>query len=529
MTRTPTTFAALLGLTAILSAAPPPVAAVDLQVNTYTNSNQRYPAVARAGDGSFVVVWESFQAGTFYDVFGQRFDSAGGTVGGEFQINTHTTATQARAAIAMKSDGAFVVVWESYNQEGAGSNYGIFARRYDSSGAPQGNELLVNENTAFAQRFPAVAIDEQGDFVVAWENPGGYGGSTEIVARRFDSSGTPAEGAFQVNQYTLYTQRRPAASSDGDGAFVITWDSRHQDAVGDYGVFGRRYDSAGAAQGGELQINAYTSLGQSLSSVAHAGDGSFVVVWHSFQDGPTSLGVFGQRFDSTGARAGAEFMVNTRTVNDQRFPAVDVRANGDFLVTWTDGAGDGSGDAIFARTFEAGGAPAAGDFQVNSYTVDDQRYPTVAFGDDGGYVVAWTSAQQDGLGLGVFARLVPPLPLFDVDGNGAISALTDGLLNLRFGFGLTDSALVSGAVSGNCTRCTADAIEAYLASLGGERDVDGNGVVQALTDGLLLVRYAFGLRDTALTGGAVGGMCSRCTAAQIEPYLAERVLPPDPV
>jgi len=56
-------------------------------------------------------------------------------------------------------------------------------------------------------------------------------------------------------------------------------------------------------------------------------------------------------------------------------------------------------------------------------------------------------------------------------------------------------------------------------------DVDGNGVTDALTDGLLLLRYAFGIRGTALTAGAIGPGATRITPAAIEEYLLKPVVP----
>ena len=56
-------------------------------------------------------------------------------------------------------------------------------------------------------------------------------------------------------------------------------------------------------------------------------------------------------------------------------------------------------------------------------------------------------------------------------------------------------------------------------------DIDGNGTVDALTDGLLFIRYAFGLRGSALIAGAVGSCASRSSAADIETYLATHVIP----
>ena len=55
----------------------------------------------------------------------------------------------------------------------------------------------------------------------------------------------------------------------------------------------------------------------------------------------------------------------------------------------------------------------------------------------------------------------------------------------------------------------------------GAMDIDQNGKVDALTDGLLLIRYAFGLRGNALIAGAIGPGAARNTALAIETYLAD--------
>ena len=50
-------------------------------------------------------------------------------------------------------------------------------------------------------------------------------------------------------------------------------------------------------------------------------------------------------------------------------------------------------------------------------------------------------------------------------------------------------------------------------------DVDANGTTDGLTDGLLILRYLFGFRDTALIHGAVAPNAERGTPAAIEDHL----------
>jgi hypothetical protein len=114
---------------------------------------------------------------------------------------------------------------------------------------------------------------------------------------------------------------------------------------------------------------------------------------------------------------------------------------------------------------------------------------------------------------------VSQLAVLDVDGNGSLAALTDGLLYLRFRFGLSGVALTGGAIGGGCTRCDGAAVVAYLNGLGATLDVDGNGSFSALTDGLLVLRFLFSLTGDALTSGVVGVGCTRCDAAAIVPHL----------
>jgi hypothetical protein len=90
---------------------------------------------------------------------------------------------------------------------------------------------------------------------------------------------------------------------------------------------------------------------------------------------------------------------------------------------------------------------------------------------------------------------------------------------LRAFFDFTGPTLVNAAVAGNCARCTADEIADHIAALDLVLDIDDDGALEALTDGLLVLRFLFGFTGTTLTTGAVGASCDRCDAAAIEPYL----------
>jgi hypothetical protein len=110
-------------------------------------------------------------------------------------------------------------------------------------------------------------------------------------------------------------------------------------------------------------------------------------------------------------------------------------------------------------------------------------------------------------------------PSLDVDGNGRYDALTDGLLVLRYLLGISAGSLIDQAVGRGAQRTSAQQITAYLDGLRAALDVDGNGTVDGMTDGIIVMRYLFGIRGTMLVADKLGPGATR-NAAQIEAYLA---------
>ncbi len=115
----------------------------------------------------------------------------------------------------------------------------------------------------------------------------------------------------------------------------------------------------------------------------------------------------------------------------------------------------------------------------------------------------------------------------DVDGDGTVDALTDGLLLLRYMFGLSGDSLIAAVVSENATYKTEDELIGRISNLGNTLDVDNNGEIDALTDGLIILRYLFGLDGEALIANVVSDDGERQSAADIQAHL-EELLPSEP-
>lgn len=386
--------------------------AEDIQVNTYTTGPQNSPSVAADADGDFVVVWVSYgSSGTDSSngsIQGQRYSAEGSPVGGELQINTYTTGQQLSPSVAVDADGGWVVVWSSYGSTGTDDlESSIQGQRYLADGSPMGGEFQINTYTTEEQTVPFVAAGADGDFVVVWRSDGSSGSdlsSYSVQGQLFMSDGSPIGGEFQVNTYTSGFQGHASVAADVDGNFVVVWTSAGSAGTdsSEASIQGQLFMPDGSPIGGEFQVNTYTTRDQLYPSVSMDADGDFVVVWTSEGSGGTDeLGrsIQGQRFAAGGSPVGAQFQVNTSTVDNEISPTVAMNGDGDFLVTWYgfySTGSDSSETSIQGQRYTAEGSRLGRGFQVNNHTPESQFSPLAAALPGGDFAVVWGSANSAG-------------------------------------------------------------------------------------------------------------------------------------
>jgi hypothetical protein len=203
-------------------------------------------------------------------------------------------------------------------------------------------------------------------------------GTSEISARRVSATGQLVGDPFQVNTYTPSEQKNPWVASDVAGNVVVVWQSQAQ-----AGVFGQRYDFLGARLGDEFRV----SDGGSYPAVAQKPDGDFLVAWTTADE--DGLGIYARRFLASGAPATAAFRVNTFTTANQSFAGAGASANG-FVVAWSSyGRPDDDLTGLYAQRYLATGAPAGGEFHVNTYTTGPADGPRIAVKSNGDFVMVW--------------------------------------------------------------------------------------------------------------------------------------------
>ena len=279
-------------------------------------------SIAMDADGDFVVAWYGAVGQEAATISARRFNPVGQPVGDEIRVSATASIVSgwsSRLVAAMDDDGDFVIAWNGYDADGGG----LYARRFNAAGHALGDEFLVNTTTAGTQWCPSVAIDSDGDFVVAWESRRETGVQADAYVRRYSASGQPSADEFHVGPGYA-----PSVAMNAGGEFIV--------GVSDASrlPYVRRFGAAGQPLGAEIRVG--TDLPDfgavaypTIRSVAMDDAGGFVVLWmQEWQGWSGPPPVFAQRFSSAGEPIGRGFFVGFGS----RSIAMD--ANGDFVVAW---------------------------------------------------------------------------------------------------------------------------------------------------------------------------------------------------
>ncbi len=358
----------------VLKTAPCPV----MEVDSSSAGAQRHANVAMDADGDFVVTWTEYSS-SISNIKVQRFNALGNIVGAyetvagsgiyagfadsnaealygtePTQVNSITYGNPKWSTVAMDPNGDFVVSWTTYGQEEdqLGATFGVFARQYSwSTGQPLNVEFQVNANSVGNQHSASVAMDANGEFIVAWISD--QNGNDDIYYRMFAADGTPLTAgdvaAYAVGNW-LSDQSYPSVALNLTGTVaVITWTSAAAptagvttvDSNGD-GVYAVQFNPrTGSVPTGQFLVNTTTEGNQGYSSVSIDHSGAYVITWsgrgtRSGQlDASGTGGVYYQRYTNIGDKYLYETRANVLTVGDQWLSSIACDAKGNFVLVWT--------------------------------------------------------------------------------------------------------------------------------------------------------------------------------------------------
>jgi len=197
------------------------------------------PVVAVDADGALVSAWINFKLESNTVEF-KRYDLNGKAQDLVQHANTSSMKLPSNVAVGSDAAGNFTIAWAELDGVPGTPDY-IWARRYSSSGAALGSTFALGTSSSAVFQSPAIGMQPDGDFVVAWGQLGQVDGSALIEAQRCSSGGVLQGTNFQVNSIAPGYQRQPGVAMDGYGDFAVVWAQGAELGNGYDGVYLRLY------------------------------------------------------------------------------------------------------------------------------------------------------------------------------------------------------------------------------------------------------------------------------------------------
>ncbi|HEX9963561.1 MAG TPA: hypothetical protein VGB04_01090, partial [Allosphingosinicella sp.] len=373
-------------------------------VNGNTAGFQGQPATARLASGEVIIVWTSFVSAGVFELRGQLYSADGALIGGDFPVTT-LTGNLGDPRVEALSTGGFVVTWTYDLHDGTGTNaaagtaFRIHGQIFDSAAAKLGGELTLTSGTLIDDRDSQPVALANGGFAVSFTR----GTSTnnvvdnDVVVQLFDSAGVAISAATPISVSSAGNQITPSLAALAGGGFVATWQGPDPSGIG---IKAQLFDSAGAKLGGELLVNTVTTSSQYQPTVAALASGGFVIAWSHLNPGvgnPDGNDIRAQIFSAAGAKVGGEFVANSATFDQQSSPFAAGLSDGGFVVGWRDQSA-GQGD-VSAQAFDSSGARRGIQFLLNTEVEGHQGAVALVGLADGGFAAAWGGGDADGSGV----------------------------------------------------------------------------------------------------------------------------------
>ncbi len=317
------------------------------------------------------------------------------------KINTSTPLNQTLPSVAMDANGDFVVAWSNQTQPGPNYLYDVDARVYNAAGQAQTGEIVVAQTTGGTN--PSVAMDANGDFVVSWQVLNASTGLYlyGISAQRYNLAGAPQGGTIVLNSGATNATagEAPKVAMDTAGDFAITYQGYDANS---HGIFAERFNSSGVSQGsGIFPVNTVTTGNQGAPTIAMDSAGDFVIAW---EDGGQAqpAGIYAQRYNSSGVVQGGNTAISTVASGSTSpaNPSVAMEPTGQYAIAWqfnqtASGVGNGF-QGVETQRFSATGTALTSVIQLNTPENYNQGNASVAIDSEGDFVVAWESYGQGG-------------------------------------------------------------------------------------------------------------------------------------
>lgn len=391
-----------------------------------SSGSQTTPQVLADDSGNFVTLWTEDVDYDIQVAYGRRFSKTGEPISDTFRIVDSLGKNPLRFDTPASMDrrsGEFVLSWERANPQE------IIAQRYNKYGQKKGGEIHVANYTGDVSTT-SISMNRKGSFAVAWINSP----PKQLYVKRFDKNNVEVDTGIIVvgtpDEMSPIIAVKPAIALKDDGSFIVVWkDGR--DAISGGKIYAQRFNIQGKPWAAEFMV--FDSVQSCTDPIVAADkDGNFCISWLNQEELAANFVKFYDRY-------GNELTDTIRTgiynpngiLRNQSGSGVCALPNGSFVFFGTDCADPLTPTDVSAVYYKPDGAPYSEkitmnqpDFFINNYQMS--YHNSVAAGGDR-IIFVWQDNRRH-LGWDVYGKILDlempgieeppspsPLPLsFDV-------------------------------------------------------------------------------------------------------------------
>ncbi|MBD3216433.1 MAG: hypothetical protein GF311_27720, partial [Candidatus Lokiarchaeota archaeon] len=381
----------------------------EFKVNDYTNDTQTNPKICALSEDKFAIAWQSDgQDGDVNGIYACVFNATTGlNITKEIQVNSYTNYNQRYPSICALSEDKFAIAWQSDVQDGSGD--GVYAGVFNATtGTTITSEFRVNYITTNDQQRPSICALSEDKFAVAWQSDGQDGDLEGIYASVFNATtGMNMTAEFRVNEYITNAQQFPSLCALSEDKFAAAWQSYDQDGSVD-NIYASVFNATtGMNMTAEFRVNEYITNAQQFPSLCALSEDKIIVSWDSYSQDGDQGGVYAAVFNTTtGTNITPEFRINNYTTNWQTDSSISALTEDKFAIAWESYGQDGDGYGIFANIFNAtSGTNMTAEFRINTNTTDAQYNPSICSLSEDRIATSWHSSNQDGDLGGIYSKV----------------------------------------------------------------------------------------------------------------------------
>ena len=371
------------------------------------------PVLVMDAAGNAIAVWDQDDALNLPKVWARRYDAASESWGSPVMLSD-SGGIAIFPTIAIDPNGSAIAVWEESDDTG---ELNIRASRYSADSGNWSASVLL-ENAAGAAFVPHVAMDDEGNGIVVWEQEGVPDSLVFDVQSNRYAAGTGTWSGAAPIEPDAGDAFNPRIAMNASGDAIVGWE---QETVPGSVIYSARVAVFSAANDSWGEVTTFSVVGGDVetTTVGIDDDGNATVLWRE-DSGAGFANLHASQRPAANSNWSAAVTIETRDAPVGP-PQLGTLPNGNSIVVYQQLDDTGTGD-LLATTYSAATGTWDAPTLIESGTGDVFR-PRVAMDASGNAIVGW--AQDDGTGTNT-ANVFASRYVAGTNTWGAATMLNDG-------------------------------------------------------------------------------------------------------